>query len=200
MRSINFGGLTMSFAQENNSLVNNDSAVMNSWRLFWLPIFRGRLSRINFISFAGIWTAVFFAGLFLSSTLISVVTDFILPPLSSNHSVMYHVNINYHIDMVLLFVAAVYLFCINIGFVVRRLHDAGISAWLLPLLLVPLINIVFMGALYFCPSEKDVNKYGARDINFANKRWVHIFGITVVVVMLVALAIGAILVGANNPK
>jgi len=45
-------------------------------------------------------------------------------------------------------------------FVIKRLHDLGVSGWLSLLLYIPYVGIIFEGALVFQPGENKSNKYG----------------------------------------
>ena len=48
----------------------------------------------------------------------------------------------------------------GLGVTVRRLHDAGKSAWWLLIGLIPLIGAIILIVFLAKPSEKEANKYG----------------------------------------
>ena len=61
------------------------------------------------------------------------------------------------------------VFLILISSAIRRLHDIGLTGWLSPIIIIPLLNILFALALTLWPGSKKPNRYGPTPPQ--NKKW-----------------------------
>ena len=49
---------------------------------------------------------------------------------------------------------------ISFSFQIRRLHDLGISGWFSLIILIPYVDLLYVGVLYFYPGKPKDNAYG----------------------------------------
>jgi uncharacterized membrane protein YhaH (DUF805 family) len=86
---------------------------------------------------------------------------------------------------------AILLFLVvSIPLGVKRLHDMGLTGWLLLLNVVPGVNSLFPFALYLLPGNGGANRYGpptpadSRGVQIAVACWLALIAITSVVIMI----------------
>lgn len=117
----------------------------NGWKL-------GRIGRLGFLFGILYATSVFFvcAGLIL---VVSLVTG-ISPYADSAGMVLYN-----NITTAFTAIARVLFAVAVVTLAIRRLHDVEFSAWVLLLMLIPLVNLALIGCLLLARS-KEPNKYG----------------------------------------
>lgn len=111
-------------------------------------VFRGRLNRMGFMMANLYWGILIFA-VFVAVTIAIA---------ASNKGTFYLVLAIIVSVIGLLFVLFAYV--LYIGFIIRRLHDINQSGLFALLLLAPVINNIFVVALFFIPGTDGPNEFG----------------------------------------
>lgn len=101
----------------------------------------GRIGRLRYLAWGFVATAALLALIIVGTLLNILITPWIGLPIS-----------------VVGYIAFTVIAVIIAG---QRVHDLGWSAWMLLLMIVPLVNVVFGLVMLFMPGNKDANRFGA---------------------------------------
>lgn len=148
---------------------------------------QGRIGRMRYFVYSSVVSLAIFAALAVAALVLFLVGG-LLSLIGLPVEVLSGIGIL--IGVVLYIVAIVQI----VRWVaLRRLHDLGLSGWMLLLMLVPLVNFIFGLYMIFAPSKQEENQWGTPPGE--NPQWVKVLfwifiGLTVLSIVVQFLFIG----------
>lgn len=147
----------------------------------------GRISRMRYFVYSSVVSLAVMAGVLLAGLVLLLVGG-LLSLVGLPVEVLSGIGIL--IGVVLYIVAIVLIIRWTI---LRRLHDLGLSGWMILLMLIPLVNVIFGLYVTFAPGKPEANQWGTPPGE--NPQWVKVLfwifiGLTVLSVVVQFLFIG----------